>query len=86
MHIACYTQKHMGATPLQIRNMPDQALDTLRRRARQRRMSLTAYAREILLREASRRTMEDVLSAPRQLSGRPLSNREIRKLIAEGRR
>ena len=37
-------------TPLQIRNMPDEALEALRERAAKRQLSLAAYAREVLVR------------------------------------
>jgi len=46
-------------TPLQIRNMPDEALEALRERAARRRLSLAPYAREVLVREAARTTMEE---------------------------
>ena len=54
-------------TPLQIRNMPDEALDALRERAAKRQLSLAAYAREVLVREAARATMEETLAAPRAM-------------------
>lgn len=66
--------------------MPEEPLETLRRRARERHMSLSAYVREILVREAQRRTMADVLSGPPLAGGADLSNEEIRALIEEGRR
>jgi plasmid stability protein len=70
---------------LQIRDMPQDAVETLRRRARARGMSLSAYRRELLLREAGRKTMEEVLAGPRLVQGPPLSNEEIRALIEDGR-
>lgn len=76
---------HVG-TPLQIRDMPDDAIEVLRRRAAQRRLSLAAYAREILLREAGRATMHETLSGPRLVTGPPLSASYIRRLIRDGRR
>jgi len=39
--------------------MPDEALEALRERAARRRLSLAAYAHEVLVREAARATMEE---------------------------
>ncbi len=73
------------ATPLQIRNMPDEALEALRERAAKRHLSLAAYAREVLVREAARATMEETLAGPRIISGRRLTTREVKQLIRAGR-
>jgi plasmid stability protein len=83
MHSACYNQS--VATPLQIRNMPDDALAALRERAAQRHLSLAAYAREVLVREATRATMAETLAGPRVIRGRRLTARELQKLIRAGR-
>jgi plasmid stability protein len=71
---------------LQIRDMPDDAMETLKSRAQSRHMSLSSYVRELLLREVGRRTMEEVLAGPRRVQGPPLTNDEIRELIEDGRR
>jgi plasmid stability protein len=73
------------ATPLQIRNMPDDALEALRERAAKRHLSLAAYAREVLVREAARAAMEETLAGPRAIAGRHLTPREVRQLIRPGR-
>ena len=73
------------ATPLQIRNMPDDALEVLRERAAKRHLSLAAFAREVLLREAARATMEETLAGPRAVTGRRLTTREVKQLIRAGR-
>jgi len=72
------------ATPLQIRNMPDDALEALRERAANRHLSLAAYAREVLVREAARATMEETLAGPRVIAGRRLTPRELKELIRPG--
>lgn len=72
-------------TPLQIRNMPDEVLDALRERAAKRRLSLAAYAREVLVREAARATMEETLAAPRAIAGRRLTARQVKQLMRAGR-
>jgi plasmid stability protein len=73
------------ATPLQIRNMPDDALEALRERAAKRHLSLAAYAREVLVREAARATMDETLAAPRAITGRRLTAREVKQLLRAGR-
>ncbi len=73
------------STPLQIRNMPDEALEALRERAAKRHLSLAAYAREVLVREAARATMEETLTGPRVIAGRRLRARQLKQLIRAGR-
>jgi plasmid stability protein len=65
--------------------MPDDALEALRQRAAQRHLSLAAYAREVLVREAARATMEETLAGPRMIAGRRLTARQLSKLIRTGR-
>ncbi len=65
--------------------MPDEALEALRERAAKRHLSLAAYAREVLVREAARATMEETLAGPRIISGRRLTTREVKQLIRAGR-
>lgn len=72
-------------TPLQIRDMPEDALRALRERAARRRLSLAAYAREVLVREASRTTMAEALAGPKLLKGRPLTAAQLKRLIRAGR-
>jgi plasmid stability protein len=71
--------------PLQIRNMPDETLEALRERAAQRKLSLAAYAREVLVREAARATMDETLAGPRLIRGRRLTARQLKQLIGAGR-
>lgn len=73
------------ATPLQIRNMPDDVLEALRERAAKRHLSLAAYAREVLVRDAARTTMEDTVAGPRAIAGRRLTARDLKQLIRAGR-
>jgi len=72
-------------TPLQIRDMPDDALEALRERAAKRHMSLAAYARQVLVREAARATMDETLAGPRVIAGRRLTTRELKQAIRAGR-
>lgn len=83
MHSACYDGS--VSTPLQIRNMPDDALQALRERAAKRHLSLAAFAREVLVREAARATMEETLAGPRVIVGRPISVRQLKQLTRANR-
>jgi plasmid stability protein len=83
MQSACYNVT--VSTPLQIRNMPDETLEALRERAARRHLSLAAYAREVLVREAARATMEETLGRSRVIAGRRLTSRELKQLIRPGR-
>jgi hypothetical protein len=65
--------------------MPDDALEALRERAVKRHLSLAAYAREVLVREAARTPMEETLAGPRLIAGRRLTALEVRQLIRAGR-
>jgi hypothetical protein len=65
--------------------MPDETLEVLRERAAKRQLSLAAYAREVLVREAARATMEETLAGPRVIAGRRLTARLLKQLIRAGR-
>ena len=84
MQFACYDPSM--ARPLQIRNVPEPVLESLRERADQAHMSLSAYALEVLTQHVATKSMDQVLAGPRLRHGRPLVNREILDLISSGRR
>ena len=65
--------------------MPDETLQVLRERAAKRHMSLAAFAREVLLREAARATMEEALAGPRVIVGRPISVGQLKQATRGGR-
>ena len=85
---ACIVHAMLGwmGRPLQIRNVPEPVLRTLRERADEARMSLAAYALEILTDHVATKSMRQVLSGPRLRRGRLLADREIVDLIEHGRR
>jgi len=63
--------------PLQIRDVPDDVLDALRRKAEREGVSLAAYALRVLSREAALPTVAEVLSWPQErvdLSGQELAD------------
>ncbi len=72
--------------PLQIRDVPEPVLETLRARADEQHISLAAYALEVLTQHAQMKTMDEILGGPRLRDGEPLSNEEILDLISHGRR
>jgi plasmid stability protein len=72
--------------PLQIRNVPEPVLETLRERADEVHMSLAAYVLEVLTQHVATKSMNQVLSGPRLRHGKPLADREIQDLISRGRR
>jgi plasmid stability protein len=84
MHCAC-DNADVGR-PLQIRNVPEPVLDTLRERADEVHMSLAAYVLEVLTQHVATKSMSQVLAGPRLRHGKPLTDREIHDLISRGRR
>ena len=84
MHSACYPVE--VGKPLQIRDVPEPVLETLRERAEERNMSLASYALEVLTRHAQSKTMSEVLAGPRLRKGRALRDEDILELLASGRR
>jgi plasmid stability protein len=84
MHYACYTTD--VGRPLQIRNVPEPVLETLRERADEVHMSLAAYVLEVLTEHVATKSMNQLLARPRLRHGKPLANREIHDLISHGRR
>lgn len=84
MQPACYSW--IVGKPLQIRDVPEPVLDTLRERAEGRNMSLAAYALEVLTRHAESKTMDELFARPRLRKGKPLRTDDILALIASGRR
>lgn len=70
--------------PLQIRNVPDDVLDALRRKAQEAGLSLTAYARRVLEREAKRPALAEVLNRPGGLAP-GVTAKQLAELIREDR-
>jgi len=84
MHCACYNSR--VGRPLQIRNVPEPVLETLRERADEVHKSLAAYVLEVLTQHVATKSMPQVLAGPRLRRGKQLANREILDLISRGRR
>lgn len=52
--------------PLQIRDVPDDVLDSIKRKAANEGLSLSSYALKALTRDAQLPTISDVLRMPRE--------------------
>ena len=72
--------------PLQIRDVPEPVLETLRERADDRHMSLAAYVLDVLTQHVMTKSMGEILAAPRLRRGKALNNDEIIELTRSGRR
>jgi hypothetical protein len=72
------------ATPLQIRAVPSDVIETLKRRAAAENLSLSAYVLRILEIEARSPTLAEVLLDPERPRA-DITTDEIVELIHEGR-
>ncbi|MGH4016738.1 MAG: FitA-like ribbon-helix-helix domain-containing protein [Pseudonocardiaceae bacterium] len=76
----------MSGTILQVRDVPEDVLTTLRERANARGTSLSAYVRELLTDEAAQETMDDVIERIARRTPVEVSSEEILAAIHESRR
>lgn len=72
------------AKMIQVRNIPDRLHRELRRRAKAKGQTLTDYVEEILEREVSRPSAEEVFARIRSRSPVDLGGVSAAELIAEG--
>ncbi len=72
------------AKMIQVRNVPDRVHRELVRRAKASRQTLTAYIEEILEREVSRPTKEEVFARIRSREPVDLGGLSAAEIIAEG--
>ena len=88
MHHACrpcYTEV-MSTTVVQVRDVPEDVVATLKARAETRGQSLAAYLRDLLADEAARPSIDEVMA---NISARTPVNYtvdDVRSLIEDGRR
>ena len=76
----------MNTTIVQVRDIPEHVVATLKRRAEQRGQSLTAYLRDLLTEEAGRPSIDQVIANIASRTPIDYSSDELRLLIEEGRR
>jgi plasmid stability protein len=70
---------------LQVRDVPEEVIATLRERAEASGMSLSAYVRDILAAEAEQEPMEDVIDRIATREPVEVTDEEILAAIREGR-
>lgn len=71
---------------LQVRDVPEPVLETLRERASLEGLSLSAYVRKLLTQETAQPTMEETLARIATREPVDITNEEILAAIHEGRR
>jgi plasmid stability protein len=76
----------MNTTVVQVRDIPDDVVATLKRRAEQRGQSLTAYLRDLLTQEASQPSIDEVMATIASRTPIDYSSDQLRALIEDGRR
>ena len=76
----------MKSKILQVRDVPESVIATLRGRAAREGISLSAYVRNLLAAEAQQPTMEEALARIASLPPLEISTEEIVAIIHEGRR
>jgi len=83
MHFDTIT--HMAAKPVQIRDVPEEALDVIRTRAAAEGLSLTAYLRRMIVEAAARPTVAEVLARAAQRPPGGLTMASIVDAVRAGR-
>lgn len=76
----------MSTEILQVRDVPSEDVDVLRKRAASRDMSLSSYLRELIHDDTSRPAMDDVLARIAARSNVEVSGDDVRSFIADDRR
>jgi plasmid stability protein len=76
----------MNTRIVQVRDIPEDVVATLKRRAEQRGQSLTAYLRDLLTEEAGRPSIDEVMATIARRTPIDYSSDDLRSLIDDGRR
>lgn len=76
----------MGPTVVQVRDIPDDVVAILKRRAERRGQSLTAYLRDLLTQEASQPSIDEVMVTIAGRTPIDYDSDQLRALIEDGRR
>jgi plasmid stability protein len=76
----------MGTTVVQVRDLPDEVVATLKARAQARGQSLAAYLRDLLTQEATMPPVEDVMAAIASREPVSYSMDDLRSFAGDGRR
>jgi plasmid stability protein len=76
----------MGPTVVQVRDLPEDVVATLKARADARGQSLAAYLRDLLTREAAMPPVEDVMAAIAAREPVSYTIDDLRSFAQDGRR
>lgn len=76
----------MNTTVVQVRDIPEDVVATLKTRAEQRGQSLAAYLRDLLTQEAAQPSIDEVMATIASRTPIDYNSDEIRSLIEEDRR
>lgn len=76
----------MATSILQVRDIPDDVLATLRKRAGAQGQSLSAYVRDLLASDAAQDSVAEVIARISERRPVEVSDEEIISAIHEGRR
>jgi plasmid stability protein len=76
----------MNTTVVQVRDISEDVVATLKARAEQRGQSLAAYLRDLLTEEAARPSIDDVMATIATRTPVEYTSKDLRSLIEDGRR
>jgi antitoxin FitA len=76
----------MSTTVVQVRDLPEEVVATLKARAKARGQSLTAYLRDLLTQEAALPPVEDVMATIAAREPVRYSIDDLRSFTQDGRR
>ena len=76
----------MNTTVVQVRDIPEDVVATLKTRAETRGQSLSAYLRDLLADEAARPSIDEVMANIAARTPVPYTVDDVRSLIEDGRR
>jgi len=76
----------MSSTVIQVRDLPEEVVATLKARAASRGQSLAAYLRDLLTREAAMRPVEDVMVGIASREPVTYTIDDLRSFVQDGRR
>jgi plasmid stability protein len=86
MHFACYLCLMGETSVVQVRDVPTEAVETLKARASRRGQSLAAYLRELILEEASLPELDEVMARLAEDEPINYTAEDLREFMADGRR
>ena len=75
----------MSTTVVQVRDLPEEVIDTLKARAESRGQSLAAYLRDLLTREASMPPVEEVMAGIAARDPVSYTIDDLRSFVRDGR-